>query len=186
MTQLEFFRLQTRQEVLALYDRFAPVGVEEVELAAACGRVLAAPITAPEEVPGFLRATMDGYAVRAQDTFGASVGAPQYLEIKGEVPMGVAPTRGVGRGETLRVPTGAMLPTGRRRGGDDRIHRRAPGRHPGGAPGRGPRGKCPARPGRTWPGGRRSFRPAAASAPRRSASWPPWEFFVWWFTKDPG
>ncbi len=89
---LEFFRLQTRQEVLALYDRFAPVGAEEVELAGAVGRVLAGPVPAPEAVPGFLRATMDGYAVAARDTFGASVGAPQYLEIKGEVAMGVAPT----------------------------------------------------------------------------------------------
>jgi molybdopterin molybdotransferase len=112
MTPLEFFRLQTRQEVLALYDRFPPVGVEEVELADAGGRVLAATIAAPEDVPGFLRATMDGYAVRAQDTFGASVGAPQYVDIKGEVPMGVAPTRSVAPGETLRVPTGAMLPEG--------------------------------------------------------------------------
>ena len=112
MTPLEFFRLQTREEVLALYDRFPPVDVEEVELAAAHARILAAPLVAPEDVPGFLRATMDGYAVRAKDTFGASVGAPQYLEIKGEVPMGVAPDRGVGGGETLRVPTGAMLPEG--------------------------------------------------------------------------
>jgi molybdopterin molybdotransferase len=112
MPPLSFFRLQTREEVLAHYDRFPPVGVEEVELAAACGRVLAAPIAAPEAVPGFWRATMDGYAVRAQDTFGASVGAPQYLDLRGEVPMGVAPTRGVGPGETLRVATGAMLPAG--------------------------------------------------------------------------
>ena len=112
MTPLEFFRLQTRAEVLGHYHRFAPVGVEEVELAEAGGRVLAAPISAPEAVPGFLRATMDGYAVRARDTFGAGAGAPQYLEIKGEVPMGVAPTRGVGGGETLRVATGAMLPPG--------------------------------------------------------------------------
>jgi molybdopterin molybdotransferase len=112
MNPLEFFRLQTRQEVLALYDRFPPVGVEEVNLADACGRVLAATIAAPEDVPGFLRATMDGYAVRAQDTFGASVGAPQYVDIKGEVPMGAAPTRSVAPGETLRVPTGAMLPEG--------------------------------------------------------------------------
>jgi molybdopterin molybdotransferase len=112
MTPLEFFRLQTRQEVLAHYDRFGPVGVEDVDLAGAGGRVLAAPIVASEDVPGFLRATMDGYAVRARDTFGASVGAPQYLEIKGEVPMGVAPTRGVSPGETLRVATGAMLPPG--------------------------------------------------------------------------
>ena len=83
MNKLEFFRLQTREEVLAHYDRFGPVGVEEVDLAAAGGRVLAAPITAPEEVPGFLRATMDGYAVRARDTFGAGVGTPQYLDITG-------------------------------------------------------------------------------------------------------
>jgi molybdopterin molybdotransferase len=112
MPPLEFFRLQTRTEVLALYDRFPSVGTEEVELAAAHGRVLAVPIAAPEAVPGFLRATMDGYAVFAQDTFGASVGAPQYLDIKGEVPMGVAPGRRVAGGETLRVPTGAMLPEG--------------------------------------------------------------------------
>jgi len=83
-----------------------------VEFAAAHGRVLATHIVAPEAVPGFLRATMDGYAVYAQDTFGASVGAPQYLDIRGEVPMGVAPDRRVAGGETLRVPTGAMLPEG--------------------------------------------------------------------------
>jgi molybdopterin molybdotransferase len=112
MPSLEFFRLQTRQEVLAHYDRFALVGVEEVSLAEAGGRVLAEAIAAPEEVPGFFRATMDGYAVRAQDSFGAGVGAPQYLEIKGEVPMGAVPSRGVGGGETLRVATGAMLPPG--------------------------------------------------------------------------
>ena len=112
MGNLEFFRLQTRQEVLALYPRFAPVGTEEVDLAGAVGRVLAGPVVAPEAVPSFLRATMDGYAVRARDTFGASVGAPQYLEIKGEVDMGAVPERGVAPGEALRVPTGAMLPAG--------------------------------------------------------------------------
>ncbi|MCX5891328.1 MAG: molybdopterin molybdotransferase MoeA [Deltaproteobacteria bacterium] len=112
MPPLEFFRLQTRQEVLAFYPRFAPVGTEEVELAGAVGRVLAGPVSAPEAVPSFLRASMDGYAVRARDSFGASVGAPQYLEIKGEVAMGAVPDRGVGPGEALRVPTGAMLPAG--------------------------------------------------------------------------
>lgn len=112
MEKLEFFRLQTRQEVLALYPRFAPVATEAVDLADAVGRVLAAPVVAPEAVPGFLRSTMDGYAVAARDTFGASVGAPQYLEIKGEVAMGAAPARGVQPGEVLRVPTGGMLPDG--------------------------------------------------------------------------
>ena len=112
MPTLEFFRLRTREEVLALYPRFAPVGVEEVDLPAALDRVLAAALPAPENVPAFPRSSMDGYAVRAADTFGASVAAPQYLEIKGEVPMGAAPARPVGIGETLRVPTGAMLPPG--------------------------------------------------------------------------
>ena len=81
-------------------------------MAGAVGRVLAEPVAASEAVPGFLRATMDGYAVAARDTFGASVGAPQYLEIKGEVAMGAVPERGIGPGEVLRVPTGAMLPIG--------------------------------------------------------------------------
>jgi molybdopterin molybdotransferase len=112
MTSLEFFRLKTREEVLALYSRFGPVGVETAALAQAVGRVAAAPVPAPEEVPAFLRATMDGYAVRARDTFGAGVGAPQYLAIKGEVPMGGAPEEDVGPGTALRVPTGAMLPPG--------------------------------------------------------------------------
>jgi molybdopterin molybdotransferase len=55
---------------------------------------------------------MDGYAVRAQDTFGASPGMPQYLEIKGDVAMGKTPKLTVGSGETLRLPTGGMLPSG--------------------------------------------------------------------------
>jgi molybdopterin molybdotransferase len=112
MPPLEFFRLQTREEVLALYHRFAPVATAEVDLAAAVGRVVAAPISAPEAVPAFPRASMDGYAVAARDTFGASVGAPQYLAIKGEVLMGRAPDRQLGGGEALRAATGAMLPPG--------------------------------------------------------------------------
>jgi len=112
MSPLEFFRLKTREEVLALYPRFPAVGVEEVELPAAVGRVLAQAIAAPEDVPAFLRASMDGYGVAARDTFGASVGAPQYLQVKGDVPMGQAPDRALGPGEALRVPTGAMLPPG--------------------------------------------------------------------------
>jgi molybdopterin molybdotransferase len=55
---------------------------------------------------------MDGYAVRAQDTFGASPGLPQYLKIKGEVAMGAVPNQELGPGEALRLPTGGMLPRG--------------------------------------------------------------------------
>jgi molybdopterin molybdotransferase len=112
MKTLEFFRLKTRQEVLALSRRFPPVGEEEVELSGASGRVLAAAVPAPEGVPAFRRATMDGYAVRAQDTFGASPGQPAYLQIMGEVAMGAVPALRVGPGEALRLATGAMLPEG--------------------------------------------------------------------------
>jgi molybdopterin molybdotransferase len=109
---LTFFRLQTRKEVLGLYQKFSPLGQEEVQLIAAAGRITATPLVVPEDVPPFPRATMDGYAVRAQDTFGASPGLPQYLEIKGDVVMGKTPDRTVGPGEALRLPTGGMLPSG--------------------------------------------------------------------------
>jgi molybdopterin molybdotransferase len=109
---LEFFRLKTRAEVLDLYPRFAAVGVEELELGEAGGRVLARDLTAPEEAPAFLRASMDGFAVRAGDSFGATPGLPQYLEIRGEVPMGETPAGKVGPGEAWRIATGGMLPPG--------------------------------------------------------------------------
>lgn len=109
---LEFFRLKTREEVLALFARFKPVGAEVLELPDAVGRVVAQAIGAPEDVPAFLRASMDGYAVRANDTFGSTPGLPQYLEIKGSVPMGKTPDGVVGPGEAWRIATGGMLPQG--------------------------------------------------------------------------
>ncbi|MEW6388682.1 MAG: gephyrin-like molybdotransferase Glp [Thermodesulfobacteriota bacterium] len=112
MSPLEFFRLRTREEVLALYTRFPAVGAEEVHLVEAHGRVLAAALPAPEPVPAFPRASMDGYAVRAQDTFGASPGLPQFLQIIGEVAMGAAPEHSLGPMAAMRAATGAMLPPG--------------------------------------------------------------------------
>ncbi len=112
MSGLEFFRLQTREEVLARYQRFGPVGVEEVGLGEGILRVLAESVAAPEAVPGFARASMDGYAVKAEDTFGASPGLPQYLQIIGEVAMGEAPRGRIAAGRAMRLPTGGMLPAG--------------------------------------------------------------------------
>jgi len=83
-----------------------------VDLSDARGRVLAEAVAAPEAAPAFARATMDGYAVRAVDTFGATPGMPQYLALVGEVPMGAAPERPVHPGEALRLATGGMLPPG--------------------------------------------------------------------------
>jgi len=109
---LEFFRLKSRAEVLGLYSRFAPVGMEDLELMESGGRVAAGDLAAPEEVPAFHRASMDGFAVRAGDCFGATPGLPQYLDIRGEVPMGEAPGGEVGPGEAWRIATGGMLPRG--------------------------------------------------------------------------
>ncbi len=76
------------------------------------GKRLAAPVVAKENIPGFARSTVDGYAVRAQDTFGASEGIPSLLAVIGEVRMGAAPQRRIGVGEAMRVATGGMLPQG--------------------------------------------------------------------------
>ncbi len=76
----------------------------------ALDRVLAEDIFAPHDLPYFRRSTVDGYAVAAQDTYGASPGLPAFLTVVGEVPMGEAPQVDVGVGEAVLVHTGGMLP----------------------------------------------------------------------------
>ncbi len=109
---LEFFQLQTIDEVLAHIQRFPPLKVETVPLDAAWNRVLAADMAAPADVPEFDRACMDGYAVRARDTFGASPGSPAWLTISGEVAMGQVAEQTLGPGQAQRLATGGMLPPG--------------------------------------------------------------------------
>jgi len=87
-------------------------GTEQVDLASARGRVLADRIDAAIDVPGFDRATVDGYAVRAQDTFGADEADPVPLDLVGEVHAGEAPAIAVGDGEAVEISTGAVLPEG--------------------------------------------------------------------------
>jgi len=85
---------------------------EEADLFRARGRVLAGPVLAPENVPAFCRSTVDGYAVTAADTFGASEGAPALLELAGRVPAGRPADIRLGPGSCAAVATGAMLPEG--------------------------------------------------------------------------
>lgn len=97
----------------ALTRRCSPVTRREtVALEAARDRVTSAAIVAGETLPAFARATMDGYAVRAADTHGASESAPAYLRFAGEALMGAVPAVSVGRHEAVRIHTGAMLPAG--------------------------------------------------------------------------
>ena len=81
-------------------------------LAEALHRVPVAPVTAPHALPGFPRSTVDGYAVRAADTYGVSDGLPGYLDIAGAVRMGAAPDVTVSPGTGVSMPTGGMLPRG--------------------------------------------------------------------------
>ena len=76
------------------------------------GLVLADDVTAREAVPPFANTAMDGYAVRAADTEGATADAPARLAVVGELPAGTAPTRAVGAGEAIRIMTGAPVPDG--------------------------------------------------------------------------
>ncbi|NOK61729.1 MAG: molybdopterin molybdotransferase MoeA [Chloroflexi bacterium AL-W] len=86
--------------------------VEHVSLAEALDRVTAAELLSPTNLPTFPRSTMDGFAVRAADTYGASEGLPAYLNLCGEVPMGRAADVQVRLGEAARVHTGGMIPPG--------------------------------------------------------------------------
>src|SRR5215831_18444855 len=72
----------------------------------------AAAVTAPHALPGFARSTVDGYAVRAADTYGVSEGLPGYLDVAGAVRMGAEPEVTVGPGTVAVMPTGGVLPPG--------------------------------------------------------------------------
>jgi molybdopterin molybdotransferase len=90
----------------------APLGAEEVELLACAGRVLAADVRADVDVPGFARAAMDGYAVRGEDTFGASDYDPLLLKLVGVSLPGRPFAGDLGPGEAVRIMTGAPVPDG--------------------------------------------------------------------------
>ncbi len=83
-----------------------------IETETALGRVTAEDVLAPHPLPAFPRSTVDGYAVRARDTFGASDTLPAYIKLTGEVPMGDAPAFTLQPGQCALIHTGGMLPGG--------------------------------------------------------------------------
>lgn len=106
--------VKTPEEVLALIEtEFSPVaGLELVSLSAAVGRVLAEDIAATEYVPDFNRSTVDGYAVRARDTFGCTDAIPAILPVQGEVLMGEGAAFTLNPEACAAVPTGGAVPEG--------------------------------------------------------------------------
>lgn len=111
----EFLELIPPGEALRVFleklpDRRPPS--ETTKISAAINRVLAEDVYSAEALPPFDRSTVDGYAVRAIDTYGASETLPAYLRLVGEVPMGAEPEFELHRGETGLIHTGGMLPGG--------------------------------------------------------------------------
>ena len=108
----DFFKVKTIEEVLSLDTLFPRLEAEEIPLVEASGRVLASDIISDINLPGFDRSTMDGFAVVAASTFGASGSSPAFLSVKGTVVMGEKPSFSISRGEAARISTGGMLPDG--------------------------------------------------------------------------
>jgi len=106
--------VKTPEEVLALIEsEFETVSAMElVPLSAAMGRVLAEDIAATEYVPDFNRSTVDGYAVRARDTFGCTDAIPAILPVQAEVFMGEGAQFSLNPEECVAVPTGGAIPGG--------------------------------------------------------------------------
>jgi putative molybdopterin biosynthesis protein len=114
-----------QQQFLAVLDRdeaerrwhaaldLARLEAESVPLAEALGRVLAEDVRAEVDVPGFDRSNMDGFAVRAEDTYGASESEPVRLAVNAEsIATGIEPAVEVGPGTATSIATGGMLPRG--------------------------------------------------------------------------
>jgi putative molybdopterin biosynthesis protein len=116
MKQEQFLNVIDRDEAerrfRAVLD-LGPLEAEEIPLGQALGRVLARDVVAPLDVPGFDRANVDGFAVRAEDTFGASEDHPRTLQLCPEViPPGKIAGQAVATGQAMGIATGAVIPRG--------------------------------------------------------------------------
>jgi len=110
----EFLNLKPPTEALnLLYENLAfHPKPETISVSDSLGRVLFSPVRAGYPLPSFRRSTVDGFAVHAVDTFGASESLPAYLPLIGEVPMGAAPDFHLEKGYCATIHTGGMLPEG--------------------------------------------------------------------------
>lgn len=111
---MKFFQVKTVQDTYSIIqENFAPYKSPiQVPIHEALGRVLAENIFSGEQVPPFPRSTVDGYAVKARDTYGASDSLPAFLDISGKVEMGRQASIPILEGQAQYIPTGGMLPPG--------------------------------------------------------------------------
>lgn len=115
------FDMLGRQEAIDVFEAFKVIDklpvilpeIQTVDIEDSYEFVLAVDVFSPVDLPHFNRSTMDGFAVRADDTYGASETMPAYLKLlDDEILIGQAPTMTVNKGEAVKIPTGAMLPKG--------------------------------------------------------------------------
>ena len=111
----QFLELTNYHEAITLFLANLPAvipAIEWIKTQDALHRILGETIIAPEPLPAFSRSTVDGYAVMAADTYGASASIPVYLNVIGEVPMGSSAGFSLSAGQTGMIHTGGMLPAG--------------------------------------------------------------------------
>lgn len=110
---MEFLKLVKREVIYEEYfPLIKPLDIEEIDVKNALNRVLANDVISPEDLPPWRRSTVDGYAVYAEDTKGASPSNPVFLNLKGEIRMGELPGFKLKRGEAYKIYTGGILPEG--------------------------------------------------------------------------
>jgi len=107
-----FFKVQTPDQLYKKMDRFKPLSSEKVSVGQSLHRVLSEDILSPTNLPEFPRSTVDGFALKATDTYGTSEKNPAILRVIGEIPMGQVSDIEVKDGEAVKVATGGMVPKG--------------------------------------------------------------------------
>src|SRR4030042_3107842 len=107
-----FFKVQTPDQLYRKIERFKPLFSEKVSIEDSLHRVLSEDILSPTNLPEFPRSTVDGFALRAIDTYGASEKNPVILRLVGEIPMGQVSDIQAKEEEAVKVATGGMVPKG--------------------------------------------------------------------------
>ena len=112
MLNKKYLLPQEAVQLILKHISFRCLPSEIIPIEEAFSRVTYEEILSPEDLPGFVRSTVDGFAVKASDTFGAKESSPAYLNVKGDIPMGEIPQFSLSKGEAASVATGGMLPEG--------------------------------------------------------------------------
>jgi molybdopterin molybdotransferase len=108
----ELITVEKALQMLFQYSPFKRPAEISIPIENSYGMVLSKDVLAPEDLPAFSRSTMDGFAVRSSDTFGATEGLPAYLRLLAEISMGEKPEVVLQKGEGAKISTGGMLPEG--------------------------------------------------------------------------